>query len=153
MKYCRKCGLPLYDEAALCPRCGVPCGGQNYNPYGAPANGYGPYGQRQCNGCANCNGHMPAPYIPPVNPYPAPYPREIASARGRATAAMICGILSILVAYVGLALGIVALALGIPAAKSLKRLGRPSGPATAGFVCGIIGAALWTFVIIVAICA
>ncbi|MBP2001236.1 hypothetical protein J2Z69_002279 [Paenibacillus shirakamiensis] len=69
---------------------------------------------------------------------------------GKAIAALVLGILSIVAPYVGIVLGIIAIILGTLALKEIKRgtvQGR--GLAVAGLVCGIIGTAMYTIIIIV----
>jgi hypothetical protein len=67
-------------------------------------------------------------------------------ASGRATAALILGILSIpaaiLIAIVGIALGVIGLVLGITARTDMGRAGAPMGKATAGVVLSAIGIVL-----------
>jgi uncharacterized protein DUF4190 len=77
--------------------------------------------------------------------YAPPAPRAGATP-GRATAALVLGIISIpaaLIAILGLVVGIIAIVLGATARGEIHRNGRPgSGTATLGIVLGSIGTVL-----------
>jgi hypothetical protein len=64
-------------------------------------------------------------------------------ASGRATAALVLGILSIpaaiLIAILGIALGVIGLVLGFTARSDMRRAGSAMGKATAGIVLSAIG--------------
>lgn len=68
-----------------------------------------------------------------------------------AIASLVLGILSIVFAfvyiYVGLIAGVVGIVLGVKARKET-----PSGLATAGFVCSIVGTALSAVLLVCALC-
>ncbi len=79
--------------------------------------------------------------------------------KGKATASMVTGILSLVFCWLSIfiytgiipiALGIVAVVLGVQARKELPQ--GQSGSATAGMVCGIIGLALSIFWVSCVIC-
>lgn len=88
-------------------------------------------------------GQQPAPGQP-VNPYgqPAqPYYQQPVQKSGKATGALVCGVLAILFAglpLVGIILGIIAI---VMAGKAVKEAGK-DGKTTGGKVCGIIGIVL-----------
>lgn len=95
--------------------------------YGQPAYGQPAYGQ-------------PA-YGPPGYGYAAP-PRN----SGKATWAMITGIVSIVLCYLGIFVGPVAIVLAVMAKKDIKLSNGAQtgeGMATAGLVTGIIGTVVW----------
>lgn len=77
---------------------------------------------------------------------------EVPRTNGKAIAAMVLGILSLLVPYVGFILGIIAIILGVSSKKDIRRTGEAGqGMATAGFVTGIISVVLYGIIIILAI--
>lgn len=82
---------------------------------------------------------VPGPAQAPYGAYPPPpAPNYSAPSSGKATGALICGILAIVFSFipiVGIILGIVAIVL---ASKAVKFAGK-SGKTTGGKVCGIIG--------------
>lgn len=85
-------------------------------------------------------------YTPtPQQPYPT-------KTNGKAIAALVLGILAIIIPYIGFILGIIAIILG---ALSLKEIAKASeqgrGLAIAGLVCGIIGTALYALLILILI--
>lgn len=68
---------------------------------------------------------------------------------GKAIAALILGILSIVIPYVGIILGIIGI---VMATKALREPGEPGrGLAVAGRVCSIVGVCLHGFVLLFAI--
>ncbi len=92
-------------------------------PYGQPPYGQPPYNQ------------MPPYNQPPQGPVPG---------RGISIAAMVCGIISIVlwsIWYISIALGIIALVLGIMGYKRGRQ-----GMATAGIVTGSVTLGLWVMV-------
>lgn len=114
--------------------------GASQQPYGQPQPVYGQpdqhYGQ-----------------VPPVNPYQQPpMPQGGVAAGntdGKATAALVCGILSILFAWTvvpSLILGIVAIVLGAGALRQSPS--RQNSKARAGKICGIVGTALSVAIIV-----
>lgn len=87
----------------------------------------------------------PAPGQQPCNPYGQPVPaycqQPIGQQSGKATGALVCGILAILFAWlplVGIVLGIVAIVLAVKASKEAGK----DGKATGAKVCGAIGIVL-----------
>lgn len=111
-------------------------------PPQAPASPYGqqpvdPYGQQQ------------APYGAPQPSAPGYY-QPVAAQSGKATGALVCGILAILFSWAplfGIILGIVAIVL---AGKAVKEAGK-NGKTTGGKVCGIVGIVLSIIVFILAV--
>ena len=119
---------PGYGQAPQ----GPPAYGQA--PQGPPAYGQPAYGQ--------------APQGPPVYGAPAygygypPQPRT----SGKAMGAMIVGIASIVVCYVGVLIGPVAIVLAVLGKKDIKKSNGAQtgeGMATAGLITGIIGTVVW----------
>lgn len=111
-------GPPAYGQPAYGqPAYGPPAHGQP--AYGQPAYGQQPYGY----------GYPPAP-----------------QASGKATAAMIVGIVSIVFCYLGVLIGPVAIVLAVQAKKDIKRSNGTrtgDGMATAGLITGIVGTVVW----------
>jgi len=84
-------------------------------------------------------------------PYP-PHHFEPPQTNGKAIAALVLGILSIVIPYVGLIIGIVALAIASMAFKEIKQTGdRGYGMAIAGLVCGIVGTAIYGFILLLVV--
>lgn len=113
--------------------------GQGHAPQGPPAYGQPAYGQPP---------QGPPAYGQPAYGQPAhgygypPQPRT----NGKAMAAMIVGIASILACYVGVFVGPVAIILAVLGKKDIKRSNGAEtgeGMATAGLVTGIIGTVVW----------
>ncbi|MCI8468862.1 MAG: hypothetical protein HFJ75_05155 [Eggerthellaceae bacterium] len=101
---------------------------QPQQPTGAPVPPANPYG---------------APGVPggPATPYAAPQATYPAGGSGKATGALVCGILAIVLCsapLIGIILGIVAI---VMAGSYIKAWG-PDGRAKAGRICGIVGIVL-----------
>lgn len=99
--------------------------------------------------------HDQQPYSQQGQPGPAQYGygepayQGMTTDNGKATAAMICGILGIVLTVlfwpVGVVLDIVAIVLGVLASREIKRSGgmqRGAGKAKAGLICGVVGLVL-----------
>lgn len=108
-------------------------------PQGPPAYGQPTYGQP---------AYGPPAYGQPAygqQPYGYGYPQAPQSS-GKATAAMIVGIVSIVVCYVGVLIGPVAIVLAVQAKKDIRRSNGTQtgdGMATAGLITGIVGTVIW----------
>ncbi|MBP1991470.1 DUF4190 domain-containing protein [Paenibacillus eucommiae] len=88
----------------------------------------------------NFSKFTPPPHQPP--------PRT----NGKSIAAMVLGICSLVIPYLGLIIGIVAIVFASISFKEIKRTGEQGkGMAIAGLVCGIIGTALYALIIIIII--
>lgn len=75
-----------------------------------------------------------------------------AQTNGKSVAALVLGILSIAVPYIGFILGIIAIVLGNRARHVIDQNGESGrGLAVAGFVCGIVGLCLWGLIILLII--
>ena len=83
---------------------------------------------------------------PPYQPYPQP--QGPVPGKGLAIGSLVCGIISLVLAYwsffaiTGLIAGIVGIILGVLGGKKMKMVGAPAGMATAGLVMSIIGTVL-----------
>jgi hypothetical protein len=90
-------------------------------------------------------------------PYPhSSEPQQYAPPRtnGKSIAAMVLGILSIVIPYLGIIIGIIAIVFASISLKGIKRnqeQGR--GMAIAGLVCGIVGTAIYALIILFVILA
>lgn len=101
------------------------------------------------------------PPTPPQGGCPPPQQPQYDPNRSKAIAAMVLGIVSIVLAWtpgtattvISLILAIVALVLGIQARKAIPRGAPNRGMATAGFVLAIISLAGWVLAIIVTVAA
>jgi hypothetical protein len=79
-------------------------------------------------------------------------PNQPRKTNGKAIAALVLGIGSLVIPYIGLILGIIAIVLGNQAKKAIRETNEEGhSMAVAGFVCGIIGTALYGLVIILLI--
>jgi hypothetical protein len=73
---------------------------------------------------------------------------------GKSIATLVLGILAVIVPYVGLILGIIAIVFGKISLNEIKQRGEQGrGMAIAGLVCGIVGTALYAIVIIIVVIA
>ena len=115
MKYCTRCGAQLADEATFCTNCGNQL-------EQAPNQQYAPQYQQ---------------YAPQYQQYPPQYQQGQPVKNGKATASLVCGIISFFAA--GLILGIIAIVL---AGKSKQEVGYLLPQAKAGRICGIIALVL-----------
>ncbi|PZE20200.1 DUF4190 domain-containing protein [Paenibacillus xerothermodurans] len=75
-------------------------------------------------------------------------------ANSKSIAAMVLGILSIVIPYIGLIIGIVAIIFSAISLKEIKRTGEQGrGMAIAGLVCGIIGTLIYGIILLIVIIA
>ncbi|HEU5140946.1 MAG TPA: DUF4190 domain-containing protein [Bacillales bacterium] len=73
---------------------------------------------------------------------------------GKAIAAMVLGILAVVVPYIGLILGIIAIVFAKGSMDAIKKTGEAGrGMAVAGLVCGIVAVGLYAILILFAIIA
>ncbi|HEY4390086.1 MAG TPA: DUF4190 domain-containing protein [Paenibacillus sp.] len=90
-----------------------------------------------------------------MNNYPPPYPPGppvVQKTNGKSIAALVLGILSIMIPYVGFLLGIMAIIFSSLSLKELKRrYEQGKGLAIAGLVCGIIGTIIYGLLLFVVI--
>lgn len=85
--------------------------------------------------------HEPSNYQPPKT-------------NGKSIAALVLGILAVVLPYIGLIIGIIAIVFANIAFKEIKRNGdQGRGLAIAGLVCGIVGTALYAIIILIVIIA
>ncbi|MFC5450447.1 DUF4190 domain-containing protein [Paenibacillus aestuarii] len=83
------------------------------------------------------------PYVQPPQP---------AQTNGKSIAAMILGILSVVIPYVGLIIGIVAIVFARISLKEIRLRGEQGrGMAIAGLVCGIVGVVIYAVIIAIVI--
>lgn len=79
--------------------------------------------------------------------YPPPPPP--AQTNGKSIAALVLGILSIVVPYLGFLIGIVAIILSTMSLKEIRnRYEQGKGMAIAGLVCGIVGTIIYAILIL-----
>jgi len=78
--------------------------------------------------------------------YYQPIPQPPQEKLGLAVASMVLGILAILIPYVGLILGIIAIILSAKAMKQYHA-GAGKGMAIAGLICGIVGVSVYALII------
>lgn len=83
----------------------------------------------------------------------APPPQEQRT-NGKSIAALVLGILSIVVPYIGLIFGVIAIILAAISFKEIRlRYEQGRGLAIAGLVCGIVGTIIYTVLILIFILA
>lgn len=124
--YCRRCGREIPDDTINCPVCGTPTNG-DYRPEDGPG---GNQNQEPPSGGCGYSYRNQRRYQDPVM-------RQPGARRGLAIAAMIMGILSIVVCCVpifAMPAGLAAIVMGILSVKSSGQ-----GFAVAGIVLGVIG--------------
>lgn len=168
---CNKCGYEYDGVSPACPLCGQPGEGQDDAQSGRQsAQAYPPnYGQQQNTGQQQNAGQWQPPQQgqpygqqsggwqqqPQRGGYGQGYAQlppdqgELSSLRGGATASLVCGILSILMPFIGIALGIIAVIFGNKSRKKLPESER--GLASAGFAFGIVGLVVQAIIIIMVI--
>jgi len=79
-------------------------------------------------------------------------PPQAAQTNGKSIAAMILGILSVIIPYVGLIIGVVAIVFARISFKEIRLRGEQGrGMAIAGLVCGIVGVVVYAVVIIIVV--
>lgn len=88
-------------------------------------------------------------YQPQGNQEYYPYPPPPAHTNGKSVAALVLGILSIVIPYIGLLFGIVAIILSAISLKEIRtRYEQGKGMAIAGLVCGIVGTLIYAVLIL-----
>jgi len=164
MDFCSQCGQGNAEDASFCVQCGAPMPGGQQAQSGPSREGAPPPQQNATGnttpGTQNqwpgppLQANMPPTSFSPPFGYPpyvaAPAPRYV----GMSIASMVLGIISIVMYPIGLILG----ALGIIFWKTARdelnidRTASGAGFATAGLVCGIVGASIsaifWIVVLI-----
>ncbi|HET7578045.1 MAG TPA: DUF4190 domain-containing protein [Bacillales bacterium] len=81
-----------------------------------------------------------------------PYPSRPPQTNGKAIASLVLGILSVLIPYLGVILGIIAIVFGNQAKRITDQNGEAGrGLAVAGFVCGIVGLCFWGLMVLLVI--
>ena len=81
-------------------------------------------------------------------------PPQQTRTNGKAIAALVLGILSIVVPYIGLIFGIIAIILAAISFKEIRlRYEQGRGLAIAGLVCGIIGTIIYAVIIVLVVLA
>ncbi|WP_438347757.1 DUF4190 domain-containing protein [Paenibacillus sp. FA6] len=86
----------------------------------------------------------------PYNNYPPPMPPV--KTNGKSITALVLGILSIALPYIGFLIGIIAIIFASLSFKELKYKNEEGrGMAVAGLVCGIVGTALYAIIIVLLI--
>lgn len=82
----------------------------------------------------------------------APEQYQPAKTNGKSIAAMVLGILAIVIPYLGFIIGIIAIVFASISLKEIKRKQEQGkGMAIAGLVCGIVGTAIYALIILVII--
>jgi hypothetical protein len=162
MQFCSQCGQGNAEDSSFCVQCGAPMPGAQQTQAGAEApplknavSNPPPPGQAQWPAApfpasAPPGSMMPPPGYPPDGVMPAQ--RYV----GMSIASMVLGIASIVMYPIGLILGALGIIFWKTARDELSRDRTASGAgfATAGLVCGIVGASIsavfWIVVIIAA---
>ncbi|MDQ0087318.1 vacuolar-type H+-ATPase subunit I/STV1 [Paenibacillus anaericanus] len=89
-----------------------------------------------------------------LNDYPPNYPPAPAKTNGKSIAALVLGILSVMIPYVGFLMGIIAIVFSSLSFKEIKRTNEQGkGLSIAGLVCGIVGTVLWGIIILIVVLA
>lgn len=84
---------------------------------------------------------------------PPPQPHMPPKTNGKSIAALVLGILSIMLPYIGFIIGIIAIVFSAISLKEIKNQEQGRGMAIAGLVCGIVGTAIYAIIILVFILA
>ncbi len=86
--------------------------------------------------------------------YPPPNPYQPPRTNGKSIAAMVLGIVSIVLPYIGFIIGILAIIFSAISLKEIKRTGEQGrGMAIAGLVCGIVGTVIYAIIILLIVFA
>ena len=143
---CSKCNHEFEDQLMACPLCGEPRHGESGTA------------DRRPDDWAQPKTEQPKAEQPKTTPtatqYQSGYQTQQQpqtqqidpSAKSNATAALVCGILGMVIPFVGIVLAIIAIVLGNSARKRLPEAER--GMATAGWILGIIGLVIAVIVVI-----
>ncbi|WP_405155463.1 DUF4190 domain-containing protein [Paenibacillus sp. FSL K6-0108] len=87
------------------------------------------------------------------DPLPPP-PYVVPKTNSKSIAALVLGILSVMIPYLGFLIGIVAIVFASISLKEIKlRMEQGRGLAIAGLVCGIIGTAIYAIIILFVLAA
>lgn len=141
--FCFRCGASMPDDSKVCPQCATPV--ENAAPAAAPAPSTPPPASSWL------NPPSAQPQYPQSQPYPQPgqpYYGQQQVTDGKATASLVCGILSIL--CFGFLAGIPAIILGHMSRSNIQRsMGRLSGGgmAMAGLILGYASIAFSVLII------
>lgn len=96
------------------------------------------------------------PYQPYQQPYQPPYQQPQAGVNGMAIAALVCGVLSLIIVWflgwLGIILAICSIVFAGLGMKKAKLTGTGNGLAVGGLVCGIISLVVCIIAVIVAAC-
>lgn len=150
--------LPGYDSNGYPGAAGYPSSPVQYpatnGQYGAPVGQPGPYGA----GVPDPAAYSPPPYgqSPYAAPgFGAPYPFGVAPRNGLGTAALVLGIIGVVLSwtvYLGVILGVLAIIFGgVGLARAKRGEATNRGAAMAGLVLGIIAIALLVLLVIIGI--
>lgn len=137
--YCRRCGKEIPDDAACCPACGTPTGG-DYDPYRYGKEKIKEEERDSREQEVHEDGHRyvyssPNGYFDPAKPSTSPDDK-----RGLAIASLVLGILSLVlccVPFLTIPCGVAGIVTGILGARSSGQ-----GMAAAGIVLSIVGLVL-----------
>jgi len=162
MSTCPHCGYSDPAAWADCPACGQPQPTPAANPpvdQTPPPVGYGgaSYAPPSPGG-----GAYPSPgqnpYAPPTSPNAPPASYAYAYSQpamlptsGKAVTSMVLGICSIVIPYIGVILGPIAIAFWAAASGDFRHsppIYKGTGFSTAGLICGIIGTVIWVLVFV-----
>lgn len=79
---------------------------------------------------------------------------QIPKTNGKSIAALVLGILAVVIPYIGLIIGIIAIIFANISLKEIKKTGdQGRGMAIAGLVCGIVGTAIYAIILLILIIA
>jgi Domain of unknown function (DUF4190)/zinc-ribbon domain len=145
--FCFRCGASMPDDAKVCPKCAAPVEVAPPPPPAQQPQAASPQTPQQPT--SPWLNVPPAAQYPQGQPYPqVPQYQQAAPTDGKATASLVCGILSIL--CFGILTGIPAIILGHVSRGTIKRSGgrlQGGGMALAGLILGYASLAISALVI------
>ncbi|MBP2001235.1 hypothetical protein J2Z69_002278 [Paenibacillus shirakamiensis] len=98
------------------------------------------------------NEHQNYQQQPPYSPYP-PQHNPIKT-NSKAIPALVLGILAVVIPYIGLIIGIIAIVFARLSLKEIRATGEQGkGMSIAGLVCGIVGTAMYAIILVILIIA
>ena len=167
MKFCGMCGAQMPDEAVTCTNCGAPLPASQVPQqpdFQQQAYQQQPYQQQPYQQQAYQQPYQQQAY---QQPYQQPYGQQMMSpdpsAKGKAVGGLVCGIVGLvfscfawvsfgITAIIGLVLCIVGIVLSVKARNEMPMGVQGRSMATAGLVCGIIGAVLSGIIAVCTLC-
>jgi hypothetical protein len=143
--FCFRCGASMPDDAKACPQCAAPVEVAPPPPPVRQPEPQQPQAQQPQASQQATSAWLNVPTVPAQYPQGQPYAQipqyqqQAPATDGKATASLVCGILSVLLCFIGFLIGIPAIILGHVSRGNIQRSGgrlQGGGMATAGLILG-----------------